>query len=103
MLLGIMVFPMRLEQLQTAHIRFLETALRNVLAAEITQTTFGELLVGSPLLRTILDTRDSHIPPGDPLLKALPRLHPSLISHVQSIAYNQDFGNLPMQHEVSGL
>jgi hypothetical protein len=82
------------------HRRVLETALRNLLATDITQTTFGELLIGTPLLRTLLDTRDSNIPPGDPLLQALPRLNDSLRRYIQYTSYNLDFSSLPIQSEV---
>jgi hypothetical protein len=92
---------MRLGQLMPNHVRFLETALRNLLAADITQTTFGELLVSTPLLRTLLDTRDSNIPPGDPLLQSLPGLHESLMRYIQSKSFNQDFSSLPMKSQVS--
>ncbi|SPJ88028.1 uncharacterized protein FTOL_12497 [Fusarium torulosum] len=78
---------------------FLETALRNLLVADITQTTFGELLVDIPLLRTLLDTRDSNIPPGDPLLQTLPGLHDSLMRYIKSKSYDQDYSSLPMKSQ----
>lgn len=83
------------------HVRFLETAFRNLLVADITQRTFGELLVGIPLLRTLLDTRDSNISPGDPLLQTLSGLHDSLMRYIQSKSYDQDFNSLPMKSQVS--